>query len=121
MVNKEVPRQLWDYGVSWVSEVMSIICYSENIFNGGIPLTNVTGKTVDISEYLDSGFYDKFWFKDTSGISPSEYGRWLGISHRTGRLVCYHILTQTGKVISRYTVHRITNIDLSTDEVKENL
>ena len=70
----------------------------------------MTGKTVDISEYLDSGFYDKFWFKDTSGISPSEYGRWLGISHRTGRLMCYHILTQTGKVISRSTVQQVTNI-----------
>ena len=33
--------------------------------------------------------------------------------------MCYHILTQTGKVISRYTVQRVSNIELSTDEVKE--
>ena len=34
--------------------------------------------------------------------------------------MCYHILTQTGKVISRSMVQRFTNIELSTDEFKEN-
>ena len=33
--------------------------------------------------------------------------------------MCYHIITQTGEVISRSTVHRVTNLELSTDEVKE--
>ena len=59
MVNKRVPMQLRDYGISWVSEVMSMNHSSENSANGGIPLTNVNVKTVDISEYLDFGFYDK--------------------------------------------------------------
>ena len=121
MVNKMVPRQLWDYGVSWVSEVMLIAHSSANSVNGGITLTNVTVDTVDITEYLDLGFYEKVWFKDNAGLSPSEPGRWLGISHRTGRLLCYHILTQTGKVISRSTVQRVTNIKISSNEVKENL
>ena len=75
-------------------------------------------ETVDISKYLDFGFYDKVWFKDNAGLSPNEPGRWLCISHRTGRLICYHILTQTGKVISRSTAQRVMNIELSTDEVK---
>ena len=65
---------------------------------------NVTSKTVDISKYLDFGFYEKVRFKDNSGLSLSALVRWLGISHRTGRLMCYHILTQTGKVIPRSTV-----------------
>ena len=33
--------------------------------------------------------------------------------------MCYHILTQTGKVISRSLVHWITNLELSNDKVKE--
>ena len=119
MVKERVPRKLWNYGVSWVSEVMSMTHSSEKSVNGGIPLRNVTGETVDISKYLDFGFYEKFWFKDNSGLSPSEPGRWLGISHQTGRLMCYHILAQTGKVISRSIVQRVTNLKLSTDEVKE--
>ena len=86
---------------------MSMTHYSANSFNGGITLKNVTGETVDISKYLDFGLYEKSWFKDNSGLSPSEPGRWLGISHSTGRSICYHILTQTGKVISRYTVQMV--------------
>ena len=119
MVNKRVLRQLWDYGISWVSEVTPMTHSPQNSVNGGIPLTNVTGETVDIFEYFDFGFYDKLWFKDNSGLSPGEPGRWLGVSHRTGGLMCYHLITQTGKVISIFTVQRVTNLELSTDEVKE--
>ena len=41
---------------------------SANSVNGGIPLTNVTGKTVYIYKYLDFGFYEKVWFKDNAGL-----------------------------------------------------
>ena len=34
--------------------------------------------------------------------------------------MCYHILTQIGKVISLSTVNRVTNLELSTDKVKYN-
>ena len=33
--------------------------------------------------------------------------------------MCYHIISQASKVISRCTVHRVTNIELSADEFKE--
>ena len=79
----------------------------------------MTGKTVYISKYCDFGFYEKVWFKDNSGLSTSEPGMWLGVSHRTGRLICYHIITHTGKVISRSIVQRVMNVELYTDEVKE--
>ena len=74
---------------------------SANRVNGGTPMTNVTIETVDISKYLDFGFYEKVWFMDNSGLSPSEPIRWLGISHRKGISMCYQILTHTGKFISR--------------------
>ena len=119
MVNKRVPRQLWDYGVSWVSDIISMTHYSVNSVSVGIPLTNVTGKTVDIFKYLYLGFYDKLWFNDNYGLSPSEPGRWLWISHDTVRLMCYPILTHTGKILSISTVQRVTDIELSTEKVKE--
>ena len=120
MVNKILTRQLWDYGVSWVSEVISMTCYSANSVNIGIPLTNMTSKNVDISEHLGFGLYERFWCKDNYGLYPSETVSWLGISHQTGTLLCYCILTQTGKCISRSTVQQVTNIELYTDEVKES-
>ena len=81
---------------------------------------NVTSETFDKSKYLDFGFYEKFWFKNNAGLSISEPGRLLGISHQKWRLMCYNIFTQTGKVISRSIVQRVTNLKLSTNEVKEN-
>ena len=121
MVKKGVPMQLWDYDVSWVSEVMSMTHSSSNSVNVGILLTNVTSKTVDISEYLDFFFYEKLCFKDNTGLYLIEPVSWLGISHQTGRLMCCHIRTQAGKFKSRSMVHQVTNIELSTDEFKKSL
>ena len=92
---------------------------SANRVNGGIPLKNITGKTVHISKLLDFGFYENIRFKYNAGLSHSEPGGWLCLSHQKGRLMCYHILTKTGKLISIYTVQRVRNLKLSTDEVKE--
>ena len=90
--------------------MVSITHSSSNSVNGGIILTNVTGETVDLSKYLEFGLYEKFWFKDNAGLSPSEPGSCLGISHLTTRFMCYHILTQVEKVIPRSTVQRVTNL-----------
>ena len=114
MIRNKVPREFWDYGIRWVSETMSLTHSSAGSLQGSIPITQVTGETADISEYLDFGFYDQIWYKDNAGTSPFEPGRWLGVSHRTGRLMCYHVLTQRGTVISRSTVQRVTNLEKTT-------
>ena len=75
----------------------------------------MTSKIVDISEYFDFCFYEKFRFNDNAGLSPNEPLRWLCISHQTGGLMCYHIITRTGEIKSRYTVQRVTNLELSND------
>ena len=111
VLKKRVTSQLWDYGIIWVLEVMSLTHYSENSVNGGIILKNVTVQTVDLSEYPDFSFYDKVWFKDNYSLSLIEPGRWLWISHRKGSLMCYHKLTQTEKVISIYKVQQVTNFN----------
>ena len=119
MIRKRVPNEFWDYGLKWVSETMSLTHTSAGNLNGQIPLTQVTGETADISEYLDFGFYDEVWYKDNAGLSPFQPGRWLGVSYRTGRLMCFHILTQNGKVISRSTVQRVTELEKSTAATKD--
>ena len=119
MIRKRVPQEFWDYGIRWVSETMSLTHTSARGAEGSIPLTQVTGETADISEYLDFGFYDEVWFKDNAGLSPFEPGRWLGVSHRTGNMMCYHVLTQRGTVLSRSTVQRVTNLEKTTAAVKD--
>lgn len=119
MIRKRVPEALWDHGLRWVSETASLTHTSAGGLNGCIPITQVTGETADISEYLDFGFYDEVWFKDNAGLSPSEPGRWLGVSHRTGKLMTYYVLTQTGSIVSRSTVQRVTNLEKTTASVKD--
>ena len=93
--------------------------FLKNNFNGGILLTNETNNTGDISESLSLCLYHKVCIKDSSFVSPREPRRWLGISHRKERLVCYHKSTQTGKVMSRYLVNWGTNIELYNDKFKD--
>ena len=59
MVRNRVPQKLWDYGMKWVTETSALTFISAGSLDGGIPLTEVTGKTPAISEYLDFGFYDR--------------------------------------------------------------
>ena len=80
MIAKRVPEEFWDYGLTWVSEISSLTFSSAGSITGGVPIEAVTGDTIDISEYLDFGFYNKVWFKDNAGSSPYEPSRWLGVS-----------------------------------------
>ncbi len=84
---------------------------------GACPLEEVTGETLDISEYLDFGFYDHVSFKENAGLGVTWIGRWLGVSHRVGGLMSYWILIIKGTVISRTTVQRVTALEKETDEV----
>ena len=119
MVRKRVPRRLWDYGIVWVCEVMSMTANSSFALQGCTPLEQLTGETPDISEYLDFSFYDYIWYRDNAGVGDNKFGRWLGVSHRVGNLMSFWVLTEAGHVISRTTVQRVTNLELTTNEVKQ--
>ena len=76
---------------------------------------------MDISEYLDFGFYDWVWYRENAGLGETKMGRWLGVSHRVGTLMSFWVLTSTGKVLSRTTVQRITNLETQLDENKARM
>jgi hypothetical protein len=58
MFRKNVPKIFWDSGMRWVCEITSRTHTRSHRIDGGIPLQKNTGDTVDISNYIDSGFYD---------------------------------------------------------------
>jgi hypothetical protein len=68
MVRKHVPKRLWDYGLCWVCKIQ--VCSSNTLrgHDGCSPLERLTGESVNISEYLDFGFFDWILYKDN--------GRW---------------------------------------------
>jgi len=79
----------------------------------------VTGETPDITEYVDFGFYDFVWVRENAGLGEQILCRWLGVAHRVGSQLCYYVLKQNGEVIARTTVQRVTNVEMTTREVKQ--
>ena len=116
MVKKSVPRRLWDYGITWISETGNLSVSSSRYANGRTSIEIITGETPDISEYIDFGFYDWVTYRSNAGLGELSIGRWLGVSHKIGQLMSYWILTKHGKVISCTTVQRLTQLEQQTDE-----
>ena len=114
-----VPKRLWDYGLKWVSEVRVRTSSDATDLKGRTPLERVTGDTVDISEYMDFGFYDWCWYHENAGLGPTKLGRWLGVAHRVGGLMSYWVLTINCTVIARTTVQRVTSLEMQTSHMKE--
>jgi hypothetical protein len=98
MLKKNVPKLFWDYGLRWVCEIMSRTLTRTQRMNGGITSQNVTGETVDISNYLDFGFYDYVVYRDNAGLSESKIGRLLGVAKNVGTMLTFYVLTQTGRL-----------------------
>ena len=119
MVKKRVPRCLWDYGLRWACDIQNRTFNSSRGLKGRCPLERITGESVNISEYLDFGFFNRVWYKENASLGETKIGRWLGVSHRVGSLMSYcWVLTEECRFMSRTTVQRVTNLELPTDEVK---
>ena len=121
MFRKRVPPILWDYGMKWVCEIMQRTHLRANRVDGGVPLQNVVGETVDISNYLEFGFYDRVWFRDNAGLGEQKLGRWLVVAEHVGSIMTYHILQSNGEIVARSTVWSITNLEQQTDTFKPTM
>ena len=120
---KNAPRRVWDYCLAHQSKMRQFL--PRNQLGGRSAFEHVTGKTPDISEYLDFDFYDLVWYHP--GVHPNfnneirELGRWLGVSHRVGSDMCYWILTVTGNVISESTVQHVTRDDTLDPNISQQI
>jgi hypothetical protein len=122
MTERQVPSRLWDYGLVYIAETLSIVARSKS---GRPGIEAVMGHTVDISEWLDFEFYDYVWYWDEKGLDMTEeqrlIGRWLGIAHRVGSDMTYWILTKSGRVIARSTVQHITTTDMQQEAIRQSM
>ena len=116
MVRKRVPRRLWDYGLRWVCDIQNRTANSSRGLGGKCPLKKMTGESVDISKYLDFGFYDRVWYKENAGLGERKLGRCLGVSHRVGTLMSCWVLTSECCVLLKTTVQKVTNLEMQTEE-----
>ena len=121
MTKSAVPKRLWDYGLRWVVEIMQRTASDTGDLRGRTSLEKVTGETPEISEYVDFGFYDYCWYRENAGMGETKLGRWLGVSHKTGSLMSFWILTDKCRVVSRTSVQRMTELEKQEQSVASRL
>jgi hypothetical protein len=106
MTKKQVPKRLWDFGLVYESELLSRMARGRDSRTG---YEEVTGQTPDIGEWLDFEFYDLVWWLDCPN-KPNitdkvrRLARWIGVLHRVGSNLCYWLITESGKIISKSSV-----------------
>ena len=64
MVQKHVPRKIWDYSYCHACKVMQHTASHSGRLNVRTPVEFVTGDIPNIAEMLDFVFYDQFWYKE---------------------------------------------------------
>ena len=121
MTKNYIPKRLWDYGLRWVVEITQRTASDAGTLHGRTGLEKVTGETPEISEYIDFGFYDPCWYKENARMGETKMDRWLGVSHKTGSLMSFWILTPSCRVVSRTSVQRITNLELQEETNKRRM
>ena len=57
---------LGDYGIEYVCETENMTFKISRYYNGRTPLGIITGKTPDVSEYLDFGLYDWVTYRNNA-------------------------------------------------------
>jgi hypothetical protein len=111
LVKNNAPRCLWDYCTIYQCELRNLIAHPYYKLHGRTPYEVVTGRTPDISEYLDFHWYQPIWYFDQEAQVPEErrkLGRWLGVAHRVGQALCYYVLPISAIPIVRSTIQPIS-------------
>jgi hypothetical protein len=124
MQRTRAPKRLWDYCTVYQCELRNIIAHPHYSLGGRTPYEIVTGRTPDISEYLDYGWYDTLWYYEQDANFPEErrkLGKWLGVAHRVGQALCYYVLNGNAQVIVRSTVQPLTKEEFNTQVIKDQI
>jgi len=123
MQNTKAPKCLWDYCAVYACEIRSLTAHPHFALQGRTPYEMVTGKTPDISEYVEFSWYDPLWYYDQEDFPESRrrIGRWLGVAHRVGQACCYFILPHSGEPIVCSTVQCLMADELKSREVMDHL
>jgi hypothetical protein len=83
----------------------------------------VTGNTPDITEYMEFSWYKPIYCYDDLPFPNAKrnIARWLGVAHRVGQALCFWVLTNTGQVVARTTIQKLSNEELLSPVVQEEI
>ena len=119
MKSTNTPIRLWDYCWEYTSAIRSLTAARHIHLDDVTPFEKVHGYTPNISEYLIYSWFDWVWYHNPTSPDRVELGRWLGPAHSCGQGLAYYILTDSGKVKTRSTVHKLSATDNSCLNVEE--
>ena len=68
MIKNKAPERLWDYGLVWISNIGNLSVSISRYASGKTPLEDITGERLDISDYLNSTFYDLVTYRANAGL-----------------------------------------------------
>ena len=87
MVKKHVPRRSWDFVLVWIGTMCTRTARLPDNRTGH---EQVTGATLDISEWLDFSACDWMWFWDhPKDMANPKLGRWSDTLHQNGSDICH--------------------------------
>jgi len=122
MVQRNIPRRLWCYGLEHQARLMQFIPRGRNEQTG---YEQITGHTPDISEYCDFDFYDLVWYWRTPHPSLTEHdrelARWVGVANNIGSDMCYWLIPVSGTPIATTTVQHVTAEDMRDTDIAERV
>ena len=82
-------------------------------------LEKVTREIPEISKYVNFSFYDWCWYKENASMGEMKLGRLLGVSHQTGSLMSFWVLSQSCKVVSRTSVQCVTRLEMDEEATQK--
>lgn len=85
----------------------------------------ITGKTLDISEYLDFYFYNLVWYWHMQNPSLSEHdceiARWMGVAHQVGSNICYWLMSVSRVPVANSLVQHVMAEDQQNPQIMEQV
>ena len=60
-------------------------------------------------------------YQQNAGLEKPEIGRWLGVSHKVGKLMSYWLLPESGIAMSCTTAQIVTHLEKQTEEYKKEM
>jgi hypothetical protein len=120
MAESNAPIRLWCFAYEHAADIMCLLATGLYDLKGRTPYEHVLQYTPDISEYVVFKWFQWAYYWDHLS-KEKKLCRWLGSSQNVGQAMCYNILIDTGRHITRSSVIPIPDEDLNDDSIKQQM
>ena len=120
------PMVFWDYCVERRVQIMNLTARGTHKLGGMNPYTALLGEHGDLSNIASYGWFEWVYYLEDRKASVAQFpnqvaklGRCLGPSKNYGNEMAQWILTESGNVVARRTIRRLTPHELSVTNEDE--